>query len=89
MFDARCNHEVYPVYGLHYERVRCLDQGLFLRRSEHSTKTARVGFVVDTVLKQPISFTYILDSPGSYNVNNASFSFIISAGQIGLPQVAV
>jgi hypothetical protein len=55
----------------------------------NSTKTAPVGFVVDKELKQPISFTYILDSPGSYYDNNASFSSIISAGQIGLPQVAV
>jgi hypothetical protein len=57
--------------------------------SEHSTKTATVGLVVDTVLKQPISFTYILDSPGSYYVNNTPYLSIISAGQIGLPQDAV
>ena len=61
--------------------------GLFLRRSEHSTKTAPVGFVVDKVLKQPISFTYILDSPDSCYANNASFSS--GAGRIGLLQAAV
>jgi hypothetical protein len=48
-----------------------------------------VGFVVDKVLKQPISLEYILDSPGSFYANNASFSSIFSAGQIGLSQAAV
>lgn len=76
-------------YMAHVTSVPGVKPRLFPRRSEHTTKITPVGFVVDKVLKQPISFMYILDSPGSYYTNTASHSSVTSAGKLRLLQAVV